>query len=104
MRSGPWFTAACFDGPVAVGSRWVAHEKFGPRSSTHPPRSARSSRGRGWVSFPPMKADNRGKGGRVIWGYELPDAPSFRCPRRFAACAGTLWVLKRCSVASLPTS
>ncbi|HET7398557.1 MAG TPA: hypothetical protein VFJ94_08535 [Intrasporangium sp.] len=24
-----------------------------------------------WVSFPPMRDENPGKGGRVIWGYEL---------------------------------
>jgi Polyketide cyclase / dehydrase and lipid transport. len=27
-----------FEGEPAVGSRWIAHERFGPRSSTRPRR------------------------------------------------------------------
>jgi uncharacterized membrane protein len=65
-----------FDGPVAVGSRWVAHEKFGPQKFDAPSEITSVVEGQRfeWVSFPPMKAENRGKGGRVIWGYEVrPD-------------------------------
>jgi len=57
---------------MAVGSRWIAHEKFGPRSSTRPRRCRRSGLER--VSFPPMRESNRGEGGRVVWGYELSPA------------------------------
>lgn len=62
-----------FDGPLQVGSRWVAHEKVGPRrfdapsdvTAVEPPRQF------SWVSFPPAKEANRGEGGRVFWSYEL---------------------------------
>jgi uncharacterized protein YndB with AHSA1/START domain len=62
-----------FDGPVAVGSRWVAHERFGPQKFDAPSEfTAVEEQSRlEWVSFPPMKDENRVTGGRVIWGYEL---------------------------------
>lgn len=62
-----------FDGPVAVGSRWLAHEKFGPQKFDAPSEITAVEEGKRleWVSFPPMKEENRGKGGRVNWGYEL---------------------------------
>jgi uncharacterized protein YndB with AHSA1/START domain len=62
-----------FDGPVAVGARWVAHEKFGPQKFDAPSEITAVDAGKRleWVSFPPMKDENRGRGGRVIWGYEL---------------------------------
>jgi uncharacterized protein YndB with AHSA1/START domain len=65
-----------FDGPVAVGSRWVAHERFGPQKFDAPSEITAVEPGSRleWVSFPPMKEDNRGNGGRVIWAYELSPA------------------------------
>lgn len=62
-----------FDGPVAVGGRWVAHEKFGPQKFDAPSEITAVDDGERleWISFPPMKEDNRGKGGRVVWGYQL---------------------------------
>ena len=62
-----------FDGPLTVGSRWVAHEKFGPQKFDAPSEVTADEPGKRleWVSFPPMKEENRGKGGRVNWGYEL---------------------------------
>jgi uncharacterized protein YndB with AHSA1/START domain len=65
-----------FDGPVAVGSRWVAHEKFGPQKFDAPSEITVVDQVKRleWVSFPPMKEKNRGKGGRVTWGYELSPA------------------------------
>jgi uncharacterized protein YndB with AHSA1/START domain len=62
-----------FDGPLEVGSRWVAHERFGPQKFDAPSEITAVEEGRRleWVSFPPMKDANRGKGGRVLWGYEL---------------------------------
>jgi uncharacterized protein YndB with AHSA1/START domain len=62
-----------FDGPVAVGKRWVAHEKFGPQRFDAPSEITAVDEGKRleWVSFPPMKEESRGKGGRVNWGYEL---------------------------------
>lgn len=65
-----------FDGAVAVGSRWVAHEKFGPQKFDAPSEITAVDQGKRleWVSLPPMKEDNRGKGGRVTWGYELSPA------------------------------
>ena len=49
-----------FDGPVAVGSRWVAHEKFGPQRFDAPSVITAVDQGKRleWVSFPPMKEDN----------------------------------------------
>jgi len=62
-----------FDQPIAVGSRWVAHERFGPQKFDAPSEITAVDEGRRleWVSFPPMKEGNRGKGGRVFWAYEL---------------------------------
>jgi uncharacterized protein YndB with AHSA1/START domain len=60
-----------FDGEVAVGARWTAHEKFGPQKFDAPSEITAVVPGRSleWVSFPPMKDENRGRGGRVVWGY-----------------------------------
>ena len=46
-----------FDGPVAVGSRWIAHEKFGPQKFDAPSEITAVEQGKRleWVSFPPMK-------------------------------------------------
>jgi uncharacterized protein YndB with AHSA1/START domain len=65
-----------FDGPVMVGSRWSAHEKFGPQKFDAPSEITAVDEGARleWVSFPPMKDANRGTGGRVVWGYELSPA------------------------------
>jgi uncharacterized protein YndB with AHSA1/START domain len=65
-----------FDGPLAVGSRWVAHERFGPQKFDAPSEITAVEEGKRleWISFPPMKDENRGKGGRVVWGYELTPA------------------------------
>lgn len=62
-----------FEGPVTVGSHWIAHEKFGPQKFDAPSDVTALDAGKRleWVSFPPMKEENRGKGGRVLWGYEL---------------------------------
>ena len=91
-----------FDGPVAVGSRWVAHEKFGPQRFDAPSESTAVDQGMRleWVSFPPMKEDNRGKGGRVTWGYDVsPSADGTRLehymtvlePRKGAASLKTMY-------------
>ena len=60
-----------FDGPLEVGVRWVAHERFGPAKFDAPSETTKVDPGRefGWVSFPPMKEANRGDGGRVPWNY-----------------------------------
>lgn len=66
-----------FDGPVAVGARWIAHEQSGPRKFDAPSEITEVDEGRKleWVSFPPVKEeDHRGKGGKVTWGYELMPA------------------------------
>ena len=65
-----------FDGPVAVGSRWIAHERFGPQKFDAPSEitAVEPEKRLEWVSFPPMKEDNRGNGGTVIWAYELSPA------------------------------
>ncbi|MFC5728110.1 MULTISPECIES: SRPBCC domain-containing protein [Nocardioides] len=62
-----------FEGPVAVGSRWIAHEKFGLQKFDAPSEITVVDEVKRleWISFPPMKEDDRGKGGRVVWGYEL---------------------------------
>ena len=62
-----------FDGPIEVGSRWVSHEKFGPQKFDAPSEITAVEDGRRleWESFPPMKDENRGRGGKVVWGYEL---------------------------------
>src|SRR4051812_23048559 len=56
-----------FDVNLAVVSRWIAHEKFGPQKFDAPSEITVVEQGRRleWISFPPMKDDNRGKGGRV---------------------------------------
>lgn len=60
-----------FDGPLEVGARWVAHEKFGPQKFDAPSEITKVDPDHefGWVSFPPMKEENRGEGGRVLWSY-----------------------------------
>lgn len=62
-----------FDGPLAVGARWTAHEKFGPQKFDAPSEITAVDPGRSleWVSFPPMKDEGRGEGGRVVWGYRV---------------------------------
>lgn len=91
-----------FEGPVAVGSRWVAHERFGPQRFDAPSEITAVDPGRRleWISYPPMKEDNRGKGGRVVWGYELnPTADGTRLehymtvlePRKGAAGLKTMY-------------
>jgi uncharacterized protein YndB with AHSA1/START domain len=62
-----------FDGPVEVGQRWVAHERFGPQKFDAPSdiTAVDPQRRFSWVSFPPAKESNRGEGGRVHWAYEL---------------------------------
>ena len=65
-----------FDGPLQVGSRWIAHERFGPQKFDAPSDVTRLEPGRAfaWVSFPPFKEDKRGAGGRVFWSYALKPA------------------------------
>ena len=67
-----------FDGEPAVGDRWIAHEKFGPQKFDAPSEITAVEPGRtlSWISFPPMKDANRGKGGTVEWGYVLEPAGS----------------------------
>ncbi|MEV7525828.1 SRPBCC family protein [Streptomyces sp. NPDC091371] len=62
-----------FEGPLEVGTRWMAHEKFGPSSFDAPSEVTAVDRGHdfGWVSFPPMKEEKRGAGGRAYWDYHL---------------------------------
>lgn len=63
-----------FDGPLAVGVRWEAHEKFGPNQFDAPSEVTAVEEGRllEWVSYPPAKSeDHRGKGGICRWGYQL---------------------------------
>lgn len=65
-----------FDGPVAVGARWIAHEQSGPRKFDAPSEITAVDEGSKleWASFPPANEEDRGNGGRVIWGYELTPA------------------------------
>jgi uncharacterized protein YndB with AHSA1/START domain len=65
-----------FDGPIAVGARWTAHEKFGPQKFDAPSEITAVDPGKAleWVSFPPMKDEARGEGGRVVWGYLVEPA------------------------------
>lgn len=65
-----------FDDEVAVGARWIAHERFGPQKFDAPSQITAVDPGRSleWVSFPPMKDANRGTGGKVEWGYVLEPA------------------------------
>lgn len=62
-----------FDGPLQVGARWLAHEKTGPRRFDASSEITALERERefAWMSLPPMKEDNRGSGGRVLWRYTL---------------------------------
>jgi uncharacterized protein YndB with AHSA1/START domain len=62
-----------FDGPLQVGVRWLAHEKTGPRRFDAPSEitAVEADREFAWVSFPPMKEEKRGGGGRVLWRYTL---------------------------------
>jgi uncharacterized protein YndB with AHSA1/START domain len=41
-----------FDGPVAVGSRWVAHEKFGPQKFDAPSEITAVEQESGWSGSP----------------------------------------------------
>lgn len=66
-----------FAGPVAVGARWIAHERVGPRKFDAPSEitAVDEERKLEWVSFPPVKKEeHRGTGGTVTWGYELTPA------------------------------
>jgi uncharacterized protein YndB with AHSA1/START domain len=70
-----------FDGPLEVGQRWTSHEKFGPQKFDAPSEitGVVPERELSWVSFPPMKDENRGEGGRVLWAYKLePDGDGTR--------------------------
>lgn len=63
-----------FDGPLALGSRWVAKEAFGPNKFEAPSEVTAIEEGAllEWVSYPPVKSEeHRGKGGIVRWGYQL---------------------------------
>ncbi len=63
-----------FDGPLGTGSRWVAHEKFGPQRFDAPSEATNvvAEKEFSWVSFPPVKNESdRGRGGRVLWSYHL---------------------------------
>ncbi|MFW6090502.1 MAG: SRPBCC family protein [Actinomycetota bacterium] len=63
-----------FDGPVAVGTRWIAHEQSGPRKFDAPSEITVVDEGKKleWVSYPPVKKEeHRGNGGTCTWGYEL---------------------------------
>ena len=62
-----------FDGEPAPGRRWTAHEKFLVQKFDAPSEitEVEPERRLEWVSFPPMKEENRGKGGTVVWGYTL---------------------------------
>jgi uncharacterized protein YndB with AHSA1/START domain len=70
-----------FDGPLEVGQRWTAHERFGPQKFDAPSEITAVSPERelAWESFPPMKEANRGSGGKVLWAYRLePDGDGTR--------------------------
>ena len=62
-----------FDGRVEVGAQWLAHEKAGPRRFDAPSEvtAVDPEHEFAWVSFPPMKEESRGSGGRVLWRYTL---------------------------------
>src|SRR5205823_6086371 len=57
-----------FDDTLHVGARWVAHERFGPQKFDAPSEVTTYDPGHefGWVSYPPMKEENRGDGGKVL--------------------------------------
>ena len=61
-----------FDGGLAVGGRWLAHERVGPQKFDAPSQitAIEPERRLEWVSFPPMKEANRGTGGKVQRGYQ----------------------------------
>ena len=86
-----------FDGPLAVGAKWVAHEKFGPQKFDAPSEITKLEPEQefAWVSFPPMKDENRGAGGRVLWSYVLAPrrrrhkvGASYGCARTTKGCSG----------------
>jgi uncharacterized protein YndB with AHSA1/START domain len=63
-----------FSGPLVTGARWVAHEKFGPQKFDAPSEVTNvvANEEFSWVSYPPVKNEaDRGRGGRVLWGYRL---------------------------------
>lgn len=62
-----------FDGPLEIGARWMAHEKFGPTKFDAPSEVTKVDSGHdlAWVSFLPMKEEKRGTGGRAYWDYHL---------------------------------
>ena len=66
-----------FDGPIAEGAGWIAHERFGPQKFDAPSVITRVVDGHEleWVSYPPMKEQNRGEGGRVFWRYTVEAEP-----------------------------
>ena len=67
-----------FEGEPFVGSRWVAHERVGPKKFDAPSEvtALAPHRSLEWLSLPPMKDANRGKGGKVEWGYLLEAEPA----------------------------
>jgi uncharacterized protein YndB with AHSA1/START domain len=74
-----------FDGPLEVGQRWIAHEKFGPQKFDAPSdiTDVDPLRRFAWVSFPPFKEERRGAGGRVFWSYEItPEGAGSRLAHR----------------------
>ena len=62
-----------FTGPPHAGDRFVAHEQFGPQKFDAPSdiTVVEEKRDLAWESFPPMKDENRGDGGKVRWSYHL---------------------------------
>jgi uncharacterized protein YndB with AHSA1/START domain len=62
-----------FTGPPRAGDRFVAHERFGPQKFDAPSdiTVVEENRDLAWESFPPMKDENRGDGGKVLWSYHL---------------------------------
>jgi uncharacterized protein YndB with AHSA1/START domain len=70
-----------FDDTLHVGARWIAHEKAGPQKFDARSEVTILDPGHefGWASFPPMKEQNRGEGGRVLWSYTIvPDQTGTR--------------------------
>jgi uncharacterized protein YndB with AHSA1/START domain len=66
-----------FDDTLHVGARWISHEKFGPQKFDAPSEVTTLDPGHefGWVSYPPMKEQNRGDGGKVYWSYTVSPEP-----------------------------
>jgi uncharacterized protein YndB with AHSA1/START domain len=62
-----------FTGPARGGDRFIAHERFGPQKFDAPSdiTVVEANRDLAWESFPPMKDENRGDGGKVLWSYHL---------------------------------